>query len=136
MTGRRGLGNEETRLERLRRVLQTPAAEACEACLRRLDDYIAAQLAGDAYLEQYPDVAVHLDACVECAGAYARLYELALAEASDALPAPASVPAPDLNFSGNRRGRPGRETTRGCHSYRQVVALTTIGRAAGTAGLL
>lgn len=91
-------GNGNTRLERFREVLQPPATDACEACLQKLDAYIEAQLAGEAYLDQYPDVALHLDACVECAGAYARLYELALAEARDALPKPASVPDPDLSF--------------------------------------
>lgn len=100
MTGRIGFGNENTRVERFRNVLKKPAAEACEGCLQRLDDYIAAQLAGDAYayLEEYPNVAMHLDACIECAGAYARLYELAVAEANDALPSPTTMPAPNLSF--------------------------------------
>lgn len=98
MTDKIAFGNEDMRMERFREVIREPAPDACETCLQRLDEYIAAQLAGDAYLEQYPDVALHLDACVECAGAYARLYELTVAEANDALPEPAAVPPPDLSF--------------------------------------
>jgi hypothetical protein len=75
-----------------------PAEAACRACLDHLDDYIAAQLAGEDYATLLPAVAAHLDACSECATAYARLYELEVAEATGRLPQPARLPIPDLSF--------------------------------------
>jgi len=76
-----------------------PDEVACRACLLELDAYVAAQLGGDDYTSQFPAVADHLDACLECADGYARLYELELAVAERRLPEPASVPAPDLSFA-------------------------------------
>lgn len=93
------LGTESERRERLREVLQSePSKKACRTCLSQLDDYIAAQMAGEAYLERFADVAVHLDACLDCASAYARLYELEVVEANNRLPQPAQLPEPDLSF--------------------------------------
>lgn len=93
------LGNADQRRALLARALQARPDEAeCQRCLNQLDDYVAAQLAGDDEAARFPEVAFHLDACVECAGAYARLYELALAEAANQLPQPDRAPAPDLSF--------------------------------------
>jgi hypothetical protein len=55
-------------------------------------------LAAEDYLASFADVALHLDRCVTCADSYARLYELEVALAADALPDPAAMPAPDLSF--------------------------------------
>ncbi len=89
----------QQRLTQLIRTLQTaPSDAACETCFRALESYIAAQLAEQDYLALFPDIARHLDVCPACAGAYARLYELELAEQNGTLPAPASLPAPDLKF--------------------------------------
>jgi hypothetical protein len=43
-------------------------------------------------------VTVHLDACLDCAAAYARVYELELAAATKSLPQPTRYAAPDLSF--------------------------------------
>lgn len=85
--------------EQLLQILQMrPDGESCQTCLKQLDDYITAQLAGEDYLDGFPEVAVHLDACPQCAGAYARLYELALADAAGQLPQPEATPQPNLTF--------------------------------------
>jgi hypothetical protein len=66
--------------------------------LSRLDEYVAAQMASEDYAARFPDVAVHLDTCPDCADTYARLYELGLAEAAGRLPQPERLPDPDLSF--------------------------------------
>lgn len=99
MSDKRSLGTEEDRKMRLLEVLRSrPDDDACRACLEQLDDYIAVQQRGDDYLNRFPVVAGHLDGCLECAAAYGRLYELALAEATGRLPQPQTIPAPDLDF--------------------------------------
>jgi hypothetical protein len=93
-----GWGSEKTRQAWLAKAVQfQPDAETCQACLEHLDEYIAAQLAGERYVERYPEIALHLDACLECASAYARLYEIEVA-AEEGLPQPKYIPAPDLSF--------------------------------------
>ncbi len=90
---------EEGGQARLIRALRSkPDDEACQACLSQLDEYIAAQLAGEDYAARFANVAAHLDACLDCAGAYARLYELELADATNRLPQPDQLPDPDLGF--------------------------------------
>ena len=64
----------------------------------QLDDYVQAQVAGERYTALFPETARHLDSCVACAEIYHLLYELILAEAAAVLPAPASIPEPDLTF--------------------------------------
>lgn len=92
-------GTAAERLTQLQRALLPDVNEmTCEQCLAQLDEYITAQLAGVPYLTQFPATAVHLDTCPECADAYARLYDLALADAVDALPHFSHRPAPDLSF--------------------------------------
>jgi hypothetical protein len=99
MTTGAGRKNAEERWRLLVKALRSrPDDAACLACLDRLDEYMAAQLAGQDYTAHFPDVAVHLDACPDCAGAYARLYELELAEAAGRLPQSERLPAPDLCF--------------------------------------
>jgi hypothetical protein len=70
----------------------------CRDCRDRLDAYIAAQLAGDDYLVQFPAVAAHLDMCADCAEIYAHLYELEAASQGGALPAAVPARRPDLSF--------------------------------------
>jgi hypothetical protein len=70
----------------------------CEACLDGLEEYVEAQLAGEDYARRFATLAAHLDSCVECAEAYAMLYEVRLAEAEGRLPSPAAMPPPDLSF--------------------------------------
>ncbi|KAA3665506.1 MAG: hypothetical protein DWQ04_00270 [Chloroflexi bacterium] len=87
------------RIEELQQLLKAEPDESdCQQCLNQLDDYIAMQLAGKQYWVQFRQTAVHLDACISCAEAYARLYELAIAEAANTLPQPDSIPEPDLSF--------------------------------------
>lgn len=82
-------------IDRFRSIMQRkPDPTACKTCLDQIDDYIAAQLAGADYTGLFPEVADHLDACVACAAAYARLYEL---ERLAVLPDPAEIPEPDLS---------------------------------------
>lgn len=92
-------GSEEERLSNLLHILRGNVDEAaCQECLTRLDNYIAAQLAGQDYLKQFPKIAVHLDACLDCADAYARLYELELAVKSNRLLQSNDLPKPALFF--------------------------------------
>jgi hypothetical protein len=77
-------------------LLARPDSRACDAVLDRLDAYIAAQLGGADYATRWPDIAWHLDSCVDCAEAYALHYEARLAE--QRAPDPQSIPAPDLSF--------------------------------------
>lgn len=93
------IGNADERRRRLAQVIRMkPDDAACLACLNQLDAYIAAQLGGEDYAARFPDVARHLDGCVECAQAYARLYELERAAMAETLPQPAHLPRPDLGF--------------------------------------
>lgn len=75
-----------------------PDAATTQHYVPQLDAYIAAQLTGEPYLERFPAVTIHLDGCVTCAEAYARLYELALADSTETLAEPHSMPEPDLSF--------------------------------------
>lgn len=81
----------------LRLVTTDPSPQDCRTCQSELDGYVAAQIAGEAYQREFPQVAQHLDQCVDCAEAYAALYELALAEQAGALPV-AGDARPDLSF--------------------------------------
>lgn len=91
--------SEKNRSAQLSHVLMLPQdAVSHDEAAAQLDDYVAAQLAGEDYRKRFPSVARHLDACVECAEAYALCYERALAEASGGLPQPARLPEPDLSF--------------------------------------
>ena len=85
-------------LARLAKVIQIVPGRDCQPILAQLEDYIAQQLAGADYQGLMADVADHLDGCVTCADSYARLYELALAEAAGRLPTPAYIPPPSLHF--------------------------------------
>ena len=92
-------GNRRDRRQMLVATLLTPCNEATfQQCLEQLDDYIAAQLAGEDYVALYPQTAVLLDACPDCAAAYARLYEMETAVRSQTLPQPTHIPQPDLSF--------------------------------------
>ncbi|MCI0397404.1 MAG: hypothetical protein L0332_29480 [Chloroflexi bacterium] len=96
--------DQEAQARRLVEVLrQRPDEATHQAALGQLADYVAAQLAGQDILALYPEVAGHLDACPECAGAYARLYELEAA--GEALPQPGQLPAPNLAFLRTAAGR-------------------------------
>jgi hypothetical protein len=75
-------------------LLAQPDDTACTACLDALEEFVAAQLAGDSHTARWPVVADHLDTCVACAESYALLYTARLAAPA----APAELPAPDLSF--------------------------------------
>jgi len=107
------MGSEDERRRFLIQALQTETSDlACQNCLDHLDAYVVAQLAGEDYLAFYSNVALHLDLCSECADAYARVYELELAELEGSLPRPEQIPAPDLSFlqAAKKRSRPERGT--------------------------
>lgn len=76
----------------------TPTEADCDRCLAELTAYVTVQLEGGSYQAQFPTVAQHLDGCVVCAEAYARVYEVELAERNGRLPQPAHIPQPDLSF--------------------------------------
>jgi hypothetical protein len=75
-----------------------PDDTICQTYLNQLDEYVTEQLAGKDYMARFPSLAMHLDTCPDCADAYARVYELALAEAAGRLPQPEHLPDPDLSF--------------------------------------
>lgn len=77
---------------------QIPSKADCALCREHLDEYVQAQLSAAALPAQSGWVAQHLDSCLECAEAYALLYEVALAEEKGALPQPTHLPEPDLAF--------------------------------------
>ena len=92
-------GKQKNNRSQLTDVLRSnPDAADCEQCLTHLEVYIAAQLAQEDYLDRFPTVAGHLDTCPDCAGAYARLYEVELAAAANLFDSSVSAPAPDLGF--------------------------------------
>lgn len=97
--------SSSTGVERLLAAVNArPDAAACERCLADLAAYVDDQLAGAAYRDLHPETSAHLDACPVCAAAYARVYELALAEEAGRLP---SLPRrePDLSFLGQGAGQ-------------------------------
>lgn len=99
MPSRPSLGTSKERRAKLTQVLQSiHRDEDCDACVSSLDKYVAAQIEGKDYLELFPDVALHLDSCVNCSEIYSRLYELEVAEKEGVIPEPQSIPRPDLAF--------------------------------------
>lgn len=93
------LGIEAQRMKRLQQALEQEFSEEALAAYRaQLSDYIAMQLRGDNYLEQFAELAVALDSSPELAAVYHRLYELEVAEANNQLPAAVPPAKPDLNF--------------------------------------
>lgn len=80
-------------------VLQSAPSEAeCGRCLAQLDAYAVAQLEGAGHSDHFAWLAHHLDGCLECAAAYALIYETALADDHGRLPEPNTYPQPNLNF--------------------------------------
>ena len=67
-------------------------------CQEQLEEFVAAQLAGQAYRSQFAEVALHLDRCVACAEEYELRYDLFLAEAQATLRQPARAMQPNLSF--------------------------------------
>ncbi|HEU4328241.1 MAG TPA: hypothetical protein VFS21_34205 [Roseiflexaceae bacterium] len=65
--------------DRLRLLAQllttTPDPHACTLCRDQLETYINKQLAGEDYMAQLPEVAQHLDQCVDCAEIYEQRYD-------------------------------------------------------------
>jgi hypothetical protein len=85
--------------ERLKDALRNTTDEAaCDACLARLGEYVAAQLDGRNVLTLFPQTAGHLDGCLQCAAAYARLYRLEMDAAAGVLPELQRPRRPDLSF--------------------------------------
>jgi hypothetical protein len=101
------MAEEITARERMREALQNKTdGAACDACLPRLEEYVAAQLNGRNYLNLFPEIASHLDGCLHCAAAYARLYRLELAAATATLPQLQQPRLPDLAFLQPAAGPP------------------------------
>lgn len=93
------MADEHNARERLRAALQNSTNEAaCNACLSHLQEYVEAQLNGRDVLLLYPNIAGHLDGCLQCAAAYARLYRLEMAAEADGLPELERPRRPDLSF--------------------------------------
>jgi hypothetical protein len=108
MTQENSLGGAGARHHQLRQLLRSvlPPESECAAYLPRLASYVDAQLAGEDYLSRYPDIAIHLDTCLACADSYARLYDLEIALAQEALPTPKVMPTPDLSFLSRPEAKP------------------------------
>ena len=93
------MADEMLSRERIRDTLQSTTNEAaCDACLSQLAEYVAVQLSGRNVLTLFPRIAGHLDGCLQCAAAYARLYRLEMDAAADALPELQRPRRPDLSF--------------------------------------
>lgn len=93
------MNNEKGRENPLWDVLRSrPTAADCQRCQQQLDEYVTAQLNGRHVRAEFPWVARHLDACVDCAHAYALVYDVAHADQTGTLPTPAAIPDPDLSF--------------------------------------
>ena len=90
---------EESRVQTFRAMLQTEPTEMdCQRCLAQLAAYVEMQVAQGDYRAQFLRTAQHLDGCGSCAEAYARVYEVELAEKNGRLPHPSHIPDPDLSF--------------------------------------
>ena len=102
----------------LNKAIQESGKAFCDDCISQLSDYVDAQLEGQDYQALFPEVAIHLDACLECARAYARLYELELAVRAGHLPQTNSIPVPNLVFlsSGTTQSRSTESTPSGSKS--------------------
>jgi hypothetical protein len=93
------MADEQLSRERIRDALQNTTTEAaCNVCLAQLEEYVAAQLNGRNVLTLFPKIAGHLDGCLHCAAAYARLYRLELAAVAETLPVLPRPRRPDLSF--------------------------------------
>lgn len=95
-----------------------PTEADCQQCIKQLTAYVDVQLDGDDYQTQFPVVARHLDSCVACAEAYARVYEVVLADRNGhfdtaaslsgarlrtgSLAQPSHIPQPDISFLNNQ----------------------------------
>lgn len=100
------MGDVETQRRRLLKVLYSEANdEECARCLSGIDEYVTAQLAGEDYLSNFADIALHLDRCMSCAATYARLYELESATELAHLVQLENIPAPDLSYLDPNRAR-------------------------------
>lgn len=75
-----------------------PSPEDCQRCRAALDTYVSAQLAGEPVTTLFPETAVHLDQCLDCAQAYGLVYEMQWAEINQQWQEPSRIPAPDLSF--------------------------------------
>ncbi|MCB8944490.1 MAG: hypothetical protein H6658_12140 [Ardenticatenaceae bacterium] len=91
--------DEQTARKRIKETLQNTTEEtACATCLAQLADYVTAQINGRPPSTLYPHIASHLDGCLTCAAAYARLYRLEMAAAAETLPELQQPRQPDLSF--------------------------------------
>lgn len=98
--------DDMTPQEQMKEALQARGDEAaCEACLSQLEAYVTAQLDGRDYLALFSQTARHLDGCLSCAAAYARLYRMELAAAAETLPQLQQPRLPDLAFLPPAPGR-------------------------------
>ena len=90
--------SKNQRRAELVRLLIQPVDDARHPTVDQLAMYIESQLAGLPYQTEYADLAHHLDTCVACAEAYARLYELVHAEQQTQTTTPSRIPEADLAF--------------------------------------
>jgi len=85
--------------EALEQVLKTePSKTQFDAYLGQLDDFIAAQLAGEEYETQFPDLVAYLNTDARLADVYSRLYRLEVDAQSDNIRVREFVPKANLNF--------------------------------------
>jgi hypothetical protein len=114
----------------------------CEECRALLPGYVQAEMEGEDMRHLYPQVASHLDGCIECDGVYAELLDIAASEERDELP---KVESPPFNLPSDLRlRRLTRQIARAAMSWidqRQVddvdvVAQVFFERLAGVAGRL
>ena len=85
--------------EALEQVLKTePSETQFDAYLDQLDDFVAAQLAGEEYETQFPDMVAYLNTDVRLADAYNRLYKLEIDALSDKIRMAPSIRKENPNF--------------------------------------
>lgn len=58
----------------------------CEECRALLSRYVQAEIEGEDARHLYPQVASHLDGCIECDGIYAEMVDIAVSEERGELP--------------------------------------------------
>lgn len=93
------MADESNIRKRLREALQNTTEDAaCDTCLSGLPKYVEAQLDGRNLLAEFPRIANHLDGCLQCAAAYARLYRLERTALADTLPELERPRQADLSF--------------------------------------
>ena len=90
----------QSNLEYLVQALMTREEDrlTCRECQELLPEYLQAELEGRAHEERWRPIALHLEACSQCAAVYAALHDLAALAEGRRGTEPPHYPTPDLSF--------------------------------------